>query len=103
MSKRAVLWIRDGVLVDRMPINATAFAFAAWRFTSPANRMATAFPRLINFAFEKSGVSCDEKLNLYELEVERVLSDREGAVRYYNRLATAAGSHAQFFDGAVEL
>lgn len=99
----AVLWIRDGVLIDRMPINAAAFAFAAWRFSDPAKRKETSMLRLINFAFEKSGISCAEKLNLYQSEVEPALTDVVAATQYYNMLASNAGEHARFFDGVIEL
>lgn len=34
-KKTAIIWIRDGVLVDRMYINPVAFAFASWMNVKP--------------------------------------------------------------------
>ncbi len=103
MSKTAVLWIRDGVLVDRMHINPVAFAFAVWVFSSPELRKNTTLESLINFGFEKSGVSCADKMRLYNTEREDILSDVETAAGYYNVLASEAANAANYFPGAADL
>jgi phosphoglycolate phosphatase-like HAD superfamily hydrolase len=103
MSKTAVLWIRDGVLVDRMHINPVAFAFAVWVFSAPERCRKTTLEGLINFGFEKSGFSCAEKMQLYNSECENVLSDVQTAAGYYNVLASQAATEAEYFTGIIEL
>ena len=103
MSHIAVMWIRDGVLVDRMHINPVAFAFAVWAFTDPERRTNTTLEGLINFGFEKSGLSCADKMRLYNSERENVLMDVDAAAGYYNLLAAEAAASADYFNGAVEL
>lgn len=103
-SNTAILWIRDGVLVDRMHINPVAFAFVAWRFSSPRRRSKVTTPAtLINFAFEKSGFSCREKLQKYNAERENIVEDIDGAANYYNVLATEAAASADYFPGTEDL
>lgn len=98
------MWIRDGVLVDRMHINPVAFAFVAWVFSSPRRRSINTNPSsLINFAFEKSGVSCREKLQMYNAERENIVENLDAAAGYYNALASEAASNAEFFPGAEDL
>lgn len=103
MSNAAVLWIRDGVLIDRMHINPVAFAFAVWVFSTPERWANTTFEGLINFGFEKSGLSCADKMRLYNGERENILTDVETAARFYNVLAAEAGTVANYFTGAPEL
>jgi len=102
MSGIATMWIRDGVLVDRMHINPVAFAFAALSFAL-ADTPTPAVEELIQFAFAKSGYSFAEKLQLYNHEVAKIVADVHAAARYYNQLATAAAQACQPFPGAVEL
>jgi hypothetical protein len=103
MANNAVLWIRDGVLVNRMHINPVAFAASVWVFVAPERRRITTIEALINFGFEKSGISCAEKMSLYNKERENILDDIEHAASFYNQLATEAAAHASYFVGAVEL
>jgi hypothetical protein len=103
MSNTAVLWIRDGVLVDRMHINPVAFALAAWVFSAPERRPNTTLEGLINFGFEKSGLSCADKMRLYNSEREDILIDVETAAGYYNVLASEAATGARYFTGTPEL
>lgn len=103
MSNTAIMWIRDGVLVDRMHINPVAFAFAAWLFSPPERRQNTTLEALINFGFEKSGVSCADKMRLYNRQREDILTDVETAANYYNLLATEAATTANYFTGTTEL
>lgn len=104
MPNTAVLWIRDGVLVDRMHINPVAFAFATWIFSTPELRKKTTIETLINFGFEKSGLSCAEKIRMYNSECEGIVANIEPAASYYNDLASvAAKSGANYFNGAIEL
>ena len=103
MPNTAVLWIRDGVLVDRMHINPVAFAFAVWVFSAPERRTHTSLEALINFGFEKSGLSCADKMRLYNSEREDILTDVEPAASYYNVLASEAATVATYFTGAAEL
>lgn len=101
MSKNAILWIRDGVLVNRMHINPVAFAASVWVFVAPERR--PGIESLINFGFEKSGVSCAEKMRQYNVEREHILADVDQAADFYNQLATEAALGASFFDGAEAL
>lgn len=101
MSKNAVLWIRDGVLVNRMHINAVAFAASVWVFVAPERR--PAIESLINFGFEKSGVSFAEKMRLYNLDLENILGDVDQAANFYNELTSEAAVHATLFEGAEAL
>lgn len=103
MANTAVLWIRDGVLVDRMHINPVAFAFAVWVFSAPERRSETTLEGLVNFGFEKSGLSCADKMRLYNRERECIMVDVETAASYYNLLATEAASSTSYFNGAPEL
>lgn len=101
-ANTAILWIRDGVLIDRMHINPVAFAFAAWQFSSPERRRTTP-EDLINFGFEKSGVSCLEKLKMYNAEREKIVRDVDAAASYYNVIASEAANDAEYFPGVIEL
>lgn len=103
MSQTAVIWIRDGVLVDRMHINPVAFAFATWYQTDTDNRQQTSLEALINFGFASSGLSCADKMRLFNEQCHPVLDDIEGAASLYNQLATEAAVSAQYFVGAVDL
>lgn len=103
MIKVAVLWIRDGVLVDRMHINPVAFAFTVWMFSSPEKRANTTLAELITFGFEKSGKSCADKIRLYNEERHALVEEVDAAATYYNYLATDAARSETFFTGATEL
>ncbi len=103
MPNTAVMWIRDGVLVDRMHINPVAFAYAMWIFCNPAERRRTTLENLINFGFAKSGYSCAEKLRMYNSECENILSQVDAAAEFYNALVSEAASDARYFNGAPEL
>jgi len=92
----AVVWIRDGVLVDRMPENAVAFAIASWRYTHPDLREDLCIEDLINWGFEKSGVSAAEKMQLFNLERREIVTNIIDAAAYYTALV-------EYFDGSVEL
>jgi phosphoglycolate phosphatase-like HAD superfamily hydrolase len=102
MSGLAILWIRDGVLVERMHVNPVAFAFAALSFAEE-HANTPAIEELIQFAFEKSGVSFAEKLQLYHQEVRPLVNRIEPAAKFYNLLATEAAKSCRPFPGAVEL
>jgi hypothetical protein len=86
-----------------MHINPVAFAFAAWLFTAPERRPNTTLEDLINFGFEKSGLSCADKMRLYNSEREDILMDVETAAGYYNVLASEAAIVAKYFTGTAEL
>lgn len=103
MTKNAVLWIRDGVLVHRMHLNAVAFAMTAWCGTNRTNRDKFQFEELINFAFEKSGISCADKLKLWNEQRSGNVSDIEDATALYNLLAIRAGEECNFVPGASQL
>ncbi len=103
MIKVAVLWIRDGVLVDRMHINPVAFAFTVWMFSAPQKRANTTLAELITFGFEKSGLSCADKIRLYNEQCYELVEDIAAAATYYNFLATEAARTESFFTGAPEL
>ncbi len=101
-SKRALMWIRDGVLINRMPINAVAFAYAYFLSSSPAERRSINVTDLVNFAFAKSGISCVEKMTLM-LASRQSSAFVEGATRLYNEIASEAGISAKYFDGVLDL
>ncbi len=103
MPQTAVVWIRDGVLIDRMPVNAAAFGCASWLFASSRNLKPRLLEDLINFAFEKSGFSCAAKMMMYNAQRENIIGDVEAAAALYNVLASGAGNLAQYFNGSIEL
>lgn len=103
MSGAAIMWIRDGVLVNRMHLNPVAFAFAYWFFTPPDRRSRLSIERLINFGFTKSGFSCADKIFLFNQENDDALTDVDAAANFYNELATIAAESCSYFEGAVEL
>lgn len=103
MSQTAVMWIRDGVLIDRMPINAAAFGCASWLFAPAESRKPGILESLVSFAFEKSGFSCAAKILMYNAQRENIVGDVEAAAALYNVIASAAGNSAQYFNGAIEL
>lgn len=106
------MWIRDGVLINRMPINAVAFAYAYFLSAPAAEQESLTVTSLVNFAFAQSGISCLEKMILRRSSEaatvhsidEPVASvfDFDAAVRLYNALATEAACSASYFDGAIE-
>ena len=98
----AVMWIRDGVLINRMPINAVAFAYAYFLSAPIAEQDSLNVNSLVNFAFAQSGISCLEKMTLWRSRQDATDLDLEAAVRLYNDLATAAACSASYFDGAIE-
>ncbi len=82
----AVMWIRDGVLINRMPINAVAFAYAYFLSAPAAEQDSLNVNSLVNFAFAQSGISCLEKMTLWRSSQDPTDLDLEAAVRLYNCL-----------------
>ena len=103
MPNTAVMWIRDGVLVDRMHINPVAFAFALFLFAPPKIQEQLTLEGLINFAFDKSGASCHEKMQLYIRHHRQMDLDIDRAANYYNWLASEAAESATYFSNAPKL
>ncbi len=103
MSQTAVMWIRDGVLIDRMPVNAAAFGCASWLFAPAEFRKLGTLESLVNFAFEKSGFSYAAKILMYNAQRANIVADVEAAAALYNLVASAAGDRAQYFNGTIEL
>lgn len=103
MQKTAVFWIRDGVLVDRMPVNALAFAVACTVYANPNKISQTNLTALVNFAFATSGISCADKIRQLNRENVSFVPDVEAAANYYTELASKAASYCSYFDGACEL
>lgn len=97
------MWIRDGVLIERMHINAVAFAYAAQLSSNPATANKTNLWELIDYAFEKSGLSCAEKIALYNTNRQNVRYGEDCTVKLYNSIATEAAKEAGYFDGTIEL
>lgn len=95
------MWIRDGVLVNRMHINPTAFAVCYQLFAPSGEK--PQLEQLINFGFEKSGISCREKIELFNEERGGTLARIDEAVDAYNHIATAAAATCDYFDGAPNL
>lgn len=105
MQFTASMWIRDGVLVNRMHINSTAFA-VAYKLFAPSPTKETPrlmLEQLINFGFEKSGISCREKMELFNKEHGGPLERIDEAVEAYNYIATAAAATCHYFPGAPKL
>jgi hypothetical protein len=104
---RAITWIRDGVLVNRMHINPVAFAMTYWLFTKPAGRKHLGLEQLINFGFAKSGMSCAEKITLFHAECGHSTKEFPTAVdraaAFYNDLSAAMALSCTYFAGAVDL
>lgn len=103
MQRTAMLWIRDGVLINRMPVNAVAFAVAALVHADPKQSEKTNLTALVNFAFETSGISCADKMRKFNAENFSLVSDVTAAADYYNLLASKTASECRYFDGACEL
>lgn len=103
MQKTACMWIRDGVLINRMHVNPVAFAAAYWLRLSKQNRKSIGIETLINFGFEKSGFSCAEKMRLFNEEKANLLEDVSSAADLYNDIAGAAGALCNYFNFAPEL
>ncbi len=102
-AKTAYMWIRDGVLINRMHVNPVAFAVAYWMHLSEMDGKSVDIETLINFGFEKSGYSCLEKMKLFNEENGANLVALDAAVAFYNVLAGAAGERCNYFDFAPEL
>lgn len=102
-AKIAVVWIRDGVLVDRMPENAVAFAIASWQHIPPKLREGICIEDLINYGFYKSGVSAAEKMRMFYSEHGNLVADVTCAFDHYAALAVCVGQSVSYFAGAVEL
>lgn len=108
----AVMWIRDGVLINRMPINAVTFAYAYYLSAPAVEQESLTVTSLVNFAFAQSGISCLEKMTLRRTSLDVAMHsidepvasvfDFDAAVRLYNALATEAACSASYFDGAIE-
>jgi len=101
-KQAAVMWIRDGVLINRMPINAVAFAYAYVLSAPIAEQDSLNVNSLVNFAFAQSGISCLEKMTLWRSSHDATDLELEAAVRLYNTLATEAACSASYFEGAIE-
>ncbi|MBI2665720.1 HAD family hydrolase [Candidatus Woesearchaeota archaeon] len=98
-----IVWIRDGVLVDRMPENAVAFALSSLQHIPPDLRGDICIEDLINWGFEKSGVSVAEKMRLFNVERQDVIENIDDAAAYYTMLSIGVESSLKYFDGSVEL
>lgn len=101
MAKTAIFWIRDGVLINRMAVNAVAFAFSClFYFDQGENPSVT---NLVNFAFENSGVSCAEKIARLNSKGLWIVTNIEAAVDLYNQIASDAALKYPYFDGTKQL
>lgn len=103
MTKKAVVWIRDGVIVNRMHLNAVAFAICAAAHSKKTESLSLRLrlADLISFAFEKSGNSCLDKLVLYNRERGHFVEDETLAVASYNSLTSRMPT--DFFQGMETL
>jgi phosphoglycolate phosphatase-like HAD superfamily hydrolase len=97
------MFIRDGVLINRMHVNPVAFAFAYLSFVDAERQAEISLAALINFGFEKSGLAASEKMRLFNEQHSPALEQIDAAATFYNTLATAAASHCTYFEGAVQL
>ena len=99
----AIVWIRDGVLIDRMPENAVAFALASLQHIPPNLRGDICIEDLINWGFEKSGASAAEKMRLFNIKRWGIIKNIADAAAHYNTLVTGVEGSLKYFYGAVEL
>lgn len=99
----ACMWIRDGVLVNRMHVNPVAFAAAYWLNLSKDNQSLIEIETLINYGFEKSGYSCAEKMHLFNQDKAFLLDEVDSATAFYNEIAGAVGAECGYFNFACEL
>lgn len=106
----ALVWIRDGVLIDRMPLNALAFAYcyqatALKQIHTNSQKSRTRLPSittLTNFALAKSGISCAAKAKAFAESTD--VEDSSAAVaRLYNQLCNVAATECCYFPGALDL
>jgi hypothetical protein len=102
LPKTAIFWIRDGVLIDRMAVNAVAFAFACLCSLDNENS-SVSLTSLVNFAFDRSGISCAEKINRLNNTNTKIVADVQVAVDLYNHLASSVALHCEYFSGAKQL
>lgn len=102
-SATAGMWIRDGVLVNRMHLNPVAFAVAYWLFTPESARRDLELESLIEFGFAKSGISCAEKMHAFNAERMHALERVDAAAEFYDVLATEAARGCSYFKGALDL
>ena len=86
-----------------MHVNPVAFAVAALRFADPHVATKVDLTRLINFGFATSGISCADKIKKFNLEQVPLVADVEAASRYYNLVASDAGSRCNYFPGICDL
>lgn len=100
---QAIFWIRDGVLVDRMHVNPVAFA-AAVLLHAGETRRAVSLCELINFGFSASGISCADKIKLFN-QKKFLLPDHAvaAAAQTYNELATETALSCGYFSGTLEM
>ncbi len=106
----AVVWIRDGVLIDRMPLNALAFAYcyqgiALKQIHTNSQQSLARLPSitaLTNFALAKSGISCAAKAKAFA-ESTGAEDSSLAVAGLYNRLCNAAASECPYFPGALDL
>jgi hypothetical protein len=108
VARQAFTWIRDGVLVNRMHVNAVAFAMTYWLFTKKVYRVGIGLEQLINFGFAKSGLSCAEKMALFSADCgyppdAQFTGAIDQASAFYNELATMMARSCTYFDGAILL
>jgi hypothetical protein len=103
MHKFNTVWIRDGVLVNRMHINPVAFAYTTWMFSSIETRQEFSIEKLINYGFEKSGYSCLDKLSLFNADHAKAVEDVLLASGFYDEMVSGAAARCEFFPGAQEL
>jgi phosphoglycolate phosphatase-like HAD superfamily hydrolase len=103
MPTTAVLWIRDGVLIDRMAVNAVSFAVASLSYANANVLAETNLTALVNFAFQESGISCADKMHKYNEERFPLVADVAAAAGYYTELAGDAAKYCSYFNGACEL
>ncbi len=90
-------------MIERMHINAVSFAYAALLSMKPEAKDKTNLCALIDYAFAKSGLSCAEKIALYNSQCQNTVSDPESAVRLYNVIATESAKAARYFEGTIKL
>ncbi len=86
-----------------MHVNPVAFALASLEYADPKLIEQTSMTSLVNFGFEKSGISCADKMHRFNSEHMHLVHDVAGAAAYYNMLAGEAAKQCQYFNGVCTL
>ena len=86
-----------------MHLNPVVFAVCYWLSAKSECRDSLTLERLVNFGFQKSGISCADKMRAFNSEVIAAVDDVDKAAALYNQIASEAGNFCSAFTGAESL